>query len=114
MNFEAILAGLDGAQVALIAMALIVVLTVISWHRNKEGFDLSTCIVDTATGKVSPEKVGYMTALAVMTWGFCALILRNQMTEAYAGMYAGIFVLGRIGYKYVDAKNASPTAEAPK
>jgi polyferredoxin len=115
MDFYALLGKLDGAQIALICMVLIVILTVVSWHRNKDGFDLSTCITDTVTGKVSPEKIGYMTVLAMMSWGFAALVLRNQMTEMYAGMYAGVFVLGRIGYKYADTKKeAANVADAPK
>jgi hypothetical protein len=112
MTLDAILAGIDTTVASLVIMVVIVIAVVASWHRNKEGFDLSTCIVETATGKVSPEKVGYMTALAMMSWGFAALVLQGKLTEWYAGLFAGIFVMGRVGLKYVDKKDA-PNANPP-
>lgn len=108
MNLNALWANLDASALSLALMAVIVIAVVTSWHRHKEGFDLSQCIVDSATGKVSPEKIGYMTVLALMSWGFVALTLKGLMTEWYAGLYAGIFVMGRIGYKYADAKAGAP------
>ena len=52
-----------------------------------------------------------MTILCYMTWSFVTLVLRNQLTEWYAGLYGGLFVVGRIGYKYADAKKENQNAQ---
>lgn len=101
---KVVISEMDASLVALTLMFLVVVLTVVSWHRNKPGFDLSQCIVDSVTQRIVPEKVGYMTVLALMSWGFVALTLQGKMTEWYAGLFAGIFVMGRLGSQALTIK----------
>ena len=104
MTFDALLASIDAPMAALVVMSVIVIATVVSWHRTKDGFDLSQCIVDSTTQRIAPEKVGFMTVLAIMTWGFVALILQGKLTEWYAGLYGGMFVAGRFGSQYLSTK----------
>jgi hypothetical protein len=113
MTLDALLASIDASQVSLAVMTVLVLGVVASWHEKKPGFDLSDSLVDTTTGKVSPEKIGYMVVLALMSWGFVALILTNRMTEWFAGLYGGMFVMGRIGYKWADAKKESQNVKPP-
>lgn len=88
----------DPSIVALILMTLMIVMVVWSWHRDKStDFDLRQVLVDSVTGKMAVEKVGYMVALAISTWGFVTLILRNGMSEWYFTAYIGAFVLARFG-----------------
>lgn len=113
MDFTTLLASIDVPVVALVVMTVIILAVVVGWHERKPGFDLSDSVVDTKTGKVSPEKLAYMTILCYMTWGFVSQILKGQLTEWFAGLYGGMFVLGRIGYKYVDAKKDNQDAKPP-
>lgn len=95
-SFISLMERLDGSVVALTIMSSLVVSVVWSWHSKKEfDFHLQQVLVDNVSGKISIEKVGYMTALAIATWGFVALILRNQMTEWFFTAYISVFVLGR-------------------
>jgi hypothetical protein len=115
VNIEAIIAGLDFSTVSLAILVSMVTIAVMTWHATKDGFDVSDCLLDTTTRKVSPEKVGYMTVLLMMSWALAVQVMKGQLTEWYAGLYGGLFVLGRIGYKYVDAKKdpnvAQPTTQ---
>jgi len=110
MTLDALLASIDAPMAALIVMTVIVVGTVVSWHRGKDGFDLSQCIVDSVTQRISPEKVAYMTVLAMMTWGFAALVLQGKLTEWFATVYSGVFVLGRVGSQWLTTKKDIATA----
>jgi hypothetical protein len=115
MNYLEIFRSLDPSLIALTIMTVLVVATVVSWHRNKPGFDLSQCIVDSTTNRIAAEKVGFMVVLAVMSWGFVALVLQHQLSEWYATAYGGIFVLGRFGSQMLSVKkdiatgNTGPT-----
>ena len=64
------------------------------------------------TGKISVEKVGYMTSLCVSTWGFVALTLENNLSEMYFGTYMGAFAAARVASQYLavkkDTTNATP------
>jgi len=113
MNYFEIFRSLDPSLLALTIMSILVVATVISWHRNKEGFDLSQCIVDSVTGRIAPEKVGYMTVLAIMSWGFIAHVLKNTLTEAYVLCYGSLFVAGRFGSQWLSVKKDLATTTAP-
>ncbi len=109
----ALIASLDASLVALTVMTILVVGTVISWHRNgSSDFHLQQVLVDNTTGKISIEKVGYMTALAVGTWGFVALTLKNQMTEGYFTAFLGVFALARTAASGISVwkdKDAGPS-----
>lgn len=95
----------DPSLIVLTAMAVIVIAVVWSWHSNPDsGFHLQQVLVDSVTGKIAIEKVGYMTALAIGSWGFVTLILRDKMTEWYAGLYLTAFVLGRLGSSWLSVK----------
>lgn len=87
--------NLDASVVALCIGFALVVLLVWRWQVDDSHFDLKQILVDSVTGKISIEKVAFMTALSVMTWGFVTLTLRDKMTEWYAMAYGGMFVLGR-------------------
>lgn len=97
MDFLAFIRSLDPSLVVLIVMSALVICVVWSWHANKSNdFHLQQVLVDSVTGKIAIEKVGFMTVLALMSWGFVALILRDKMSEWYVGLFGGLFVLGRI------------------
>lgn len=105
MNYLEKLQAMDPVIVALVFMTALVVGVVWSWHANKSNdFHLQQVLVDSVTGKIAIEKVGFMTALAVGTWGFTALIIKGQMTEWYAGIYIGAFVAGRLGSSWLSVK----------
>lgn len=107
--------NLDPAIVTLTAMAIIVIVVVWSWHADKtKDFHLQQVLVDSVTGKIAIEKVGYMTVLALMSWGFVTLILRDKLSEWYAGLFAGVFVLGRVASSWMAVKKdiaMSPPSE---
>lgn len=113
MSVLTTLRSMDQSLIALALMTLLVILTVVSWHRNKAGFDLSQCIVDSVTGRISPEKVAYMTALAVSTWVIVALTIDDKITEGFLLTYLSIFVLGRAAAQGIsaikDIKTQAPT-----
>lgn len=88
----------DPSIVVLVLMSVLVIGVVWSWHRNAGmSFDLSQVLVDSVTGKISIEKVGFMVALAISTWGFVTLILRDKMTEWYFTAFLSVFALARLG-----------------
>jgi hypothetical protein len=101
----------DPSLLALLFMTACVVLVVVSWHRTGK-IDLSQCVVDGTTGKLSVEKVGYMTALLTSTWGFVDLSLHDKLTEWYFTAYAGLLIAGRAlntsVNAYKDVKNVPP------
>jgi hypothetical protein len=76
-----------------------------SWHHDdKNNFDLQQVLVDNTTGKVAIEKVGFMTALAIGSFGFIALLFQEKMTEWYAGLYMGTFAVARLGSSWISIK----------
>jgi len=117
MTFDALLASIDASEAFLVVMTVMMLVTVISWHVRKEGFDLSQCIVDTTSGRISPEKVGYMLVLVYMTWSFVAQTLKGTLTEAFTALYVGAFVAGRFGSQFLatkkDIANVQPTVQPP-
>ena len=115
---SSILAALNSIDVAVLTLVIVFVLVlcvVWAWHRDpKSPIDLQQVLLDSATNKIAIEKVGYMTALAVSTWGFTTLMLRGQMTEWYFVGYGTLFVLGRAvsTFKKGDASATPPTTNA--
>lgn len=106
--------GADPSLVVLVVMSLLVVSVVWSWHRNKDNnFHLQQVLVDNTSGKISIEKVGFMTALAISTWGFVALILRDKINEWYVGLYIMAFVAGRFGSSWLSVKKELSNAANP-
>lgn len=87
--------GFDASLVVLTFMSLIIVLTVVSWHFKDCTFQLQQLIVDNVSGKISIEKTGYMTALAVSTWIMITMTIYGKMTEGYLAGYLSIFALSR-------------------
>ena len=88
----------DPSIIVLVVMSAMVALVVWSWHRDRSAsFNLQQVLIDSVTGKIAIEKVGYMTALAIATWGFVTMILRGHMTEWYFTAYLGVFALARLG-----------------
>jgi hypothetical protein len=111
MNWmDAFLIDFDASLVALCIMAALVIGTVYSWHTKKEGFDLSQTCTDSATGKISVEKIAYMTFLAIWTWGFVALILRDRLTEWYV-LIGSTFVLGRAWSQKLSVDSKPPESK---
>ena len=90
-----VIKGINMPVLSLIVMFGIVISVVWSWHRTKDGFDLSQVLVNSITGKIDVEKVGYMSVLAIWCWGFIALILDHLLTEYYVGIGVGAFVIGK-------------------
>jgi hypothetical protein len=96
MDFLNWLRSIDPSTAALVVGTVIVLAVVISWHRSNNDFQLQQMLVDNVSGRVSIEKVGYMTALAIGSWGFIALTLSGKMTEGYFTAYLGVFALSRV------------------
>ena len=66
------------------------------WHRDtSNGFDLRQALVDSVTGKVSIEKVGFVTVLCTMSWALVHMTLMDKLTEWYVLAYTGPFALMR-------------------
>lgn len=105
MNFEAILSALDAPVIALAIMTIIIVATIVSWHRGKAGFDLSQCLLDSVTGKISVEKIGFMTMLAIYTWGFVAQTIYKSLSEWYVTAGLVTFAGARLGSQWLATKS---------
>lgn len=90
-----LLKSLDPSSISLLVLTTMVVLVVWSWHRSDSGFNLQQCLLDSVTGKISVEKIGYMSVLAVSLWGFVTLVQRDKLSDWYVGAIIGGFVLGR-------------------
>lgn len=90
------LRAIDPSTVALLVGTFISIAVVTSWHRSNDNFHLQQMLVDNVSGKVSIEKVGYISALAIGSWGFVALTLHDKMTEGYFTAYLGVFALSRV------------------
>lgn len=96
-SFLQLLASMDPSIVVLSVMFVVVLCVVWSWHRDRDNdFHLQQILVDNVSHKISAEKVAYMTVLALMSWGFVAYVIKNQLPEWYVYAYGGLFVLGRI------------------
>lgn len=98
--------------------AALVLILAFSWHKDKGiDFDLRQTVIDSATGKIAIEKVGYMTALCVSTWGFVALTLENHLSEWYFTAYISAFAAARIASQglsvYKDMKSNAGNATQP-
>jgi hypothetical protein len=94
LNF---LHDVDPSLVFLVFLSVLTFSVVWSWHRNEDlDFQLQQILVDNTTGKIAIEKVGYMTALAIGTWGFVSMTLKGGMTEWYFTIYMSVFVAGRM------------------
>jgi hypothetical protein len=109
--------GFDPSLVVLAVMSIIIVVTVISWHFNDSKFHLQQLIVDNVSEKLSIEKTGYMTALAVATWIMITLTIYNKMTEGYLAGYLSIFALSRAASSLTSVwkdKAVEPPKEPPK
>lgn len=87
--------SVDPSSVLLWVLIALVVLVVWSWHRSDDDFDLRQCLQDNVTGKISVEKVGYVSVLGTSMWGFVTLVQRDKLTDWYVGAMIGGFVLGR-------------------
>jgi len=96
MNFLNWLHTVDPSTAALVVATALVVIVVAQWHRSDDNFKLQQMLVDNVSGRVSIEKVGYVTALAIGSWGFIALTLHDKMTEGYFTAYLGVFALARV------------------
>jgi len=90
-----LLKSIDPSSISLLVLVILVIAVVWYWHLSDNSFNLQQCLLDSVTGKISVEKIGYMTALSLMSWGFVTLVLHDKITEWYAGLFGGLFVLGR-------------------
>lgn len=98
MTIFDVIYNMDPALIVLCIMSFVALLTVISWHRDTNSdFHLKYAIVDSVTGKISIEKIGFMTTLFLFSWGFVALYLKDKLSMEYVYAFGGIFALGRIG-----------------
>ena len=98
----------------LIFTALVVILVAFSWHTDKDvRFDLREVILDSATGKIAIEKVGYMTALTVSCWGFVSLMLEGKPIETYATLFLGTFAITRIASQGLSVYKDTKTKDTP-
>ena len=100
---------------ALAVMYITIVAVVWSWHRSPTtGINLQQVLVDSVTGNIAIEKVGYMTALATGTWGFVAQAVTDKPLDAYAIGYFTVFAAARVAsqgiavYKDVNKPTGTP------
>ena len=87
--------GLTPMNASLIFMVAVVCILMWKWHRDDNQFHLQQVLVDNTTGKIAIEKVAYMSALSVGSWGFVALIQSEKMNVEYFATYLGVFALSR-------------------
>lgn len=88
--------GLTPINVSLLVILGMACYVAYQWNKSKDhSFQLDQMLVDSVTGKISIEKVGYVTALTIGSWGFIALIQTGKMTESYFMGYLGVFALSR-------------------
>lgn len=92
---ENIVSSLTPINISLIFMVTVIVLVIWRWHKDDNNFHLQQVLVDNTNGKIAIEKVGYMSSLAIGSWGFVALTQTGHMTEGYFATYLGVFALSR-------------------
>ena len=96
------------------ATALLVVGLALSWHRSPSvDFDLRQAVTDSVTGKLSVEKVAFMTALCVSTWGFVSLTLEGKLTEWYFSAYMLAFAAARVASQGLSVIKETKNAGTP-
>ena len=91
------------AIASLFVLALIAGLTLWSWQKAANNFDLMDVLVGD-DGKASLFKIGQAAALAVSTWGFVIQVQQGKLTEIYFLTYMGIWT----------GANLAKTLTAPK
>ena len=99
--------------------ALLWPLLCLAYLHAKGRIDLISCITVTKDGKtfVDGKKLSYVGTFAVMATGFAYLLLAGKLTEWYAGLFAGSFILGKfLGDREQRLQKAIdvPKVETPK
>jgi hypothetical protein len=85
-------------SVAVLSVGSLVVFYVLYvWHKANHPFDLRQLLLDSATDKISIEKVGYITALIVSSWSFVTMVSKNTLTEWFFTAYIAVFAAARLG-----------------
>lgn len=101
-------------SVAVLGVTMLVVLYLaFTWHTDTGvDFDIRQCVVDSVTGKISIEKLAFMSALVVSTWGFVTLVLTEKMTEMYFTTYMGAFAVARAFSQFTSVKKDGQNGNA--
>lgn len=102
----------------ILVILMIVILLAILWRLNREdgvSFDLQDLFID-EKGKASTSRIGVIVALLLSSWAFVHLTLNGMLTEWYAMVYMGSWVLNKGFSKYLENKyqmGSTSTHEEP-
>lgn len=107
MQATAVITWFDHITVASVLLMVVtagIFAVLVSWHRNPDDtFDLRQSVVDSTTGKIAVEKMGYMVALAYGTWIMVALVEANKMSENYYTIFLSVFAVVRVASSGISA-----------
>lgn len=97
--------------VILITGVLLVLITLVVWHKDESRFDLKEIIVDTETNTVSLYKLGQVLALLISTWVLINETRAGRLNEFLFTMYMVSWAGANSLNKYIDNKNKSKQLE---
>jgi hypothetical protein len=93
--------------VILITGVLLVLITLVVWHKGESRFDLKEIIVDTETNTVSLYKLGQVLALLISTWVLINETRAGRLNEFLFTMYMISWAGANSLNKYIDNKRKS-------
>lgn len=74
---------------------------VVTFQRGRPEFDFADLICD-SRGRVDLNRFGSFVALAVSSWGFVALVIKDQLSEFYFGLYMASWVANGGVHKWLE------------
>lgn len=94
------------ANLILLGLVMLIAVSMVRFHKNEhyKNFNLVD-VVTCREGKVSRPAIMEFGAWVVATWGFAILINQGKLTEWYAGLYFGAFVVRAAHAAYLSTKN---------
>jgi hypothetical protein len=100
--------------VILITGVLLVLVTLVVWHKGETRFDLKEIIVDTETNTVSLYKLGQVLALLISTWVLINETRAGRLNEFLFTMYMISWAGANSLNKYIDNKGKTDQLNAEK
>ena len=100
--------------ILMVSMAMLV-LVLVSWHRDNTAFDFRKALLDPATSAISFSRLGHFVALIVSTAVLLHQTARGTLTDwlflGYMTAWATVFAVSKnIDYKKAAADKASGSA----
>lgn len=98
------------ANLILIGLALLIAVSMVRFHNNEHYKHFNLIDLVTANdGKVSRPACMEMGAWIVLTWAFVVQVNKGTLTEWFAGIYVGSFVLRAAHSAYLSTKTGVET-----